>query len=149
MSVRNHCNREVVTVERDAPIRDAVNLMRSDHVGDVVVVEKSDGGHAPVGILTDRDIVVQILAEDVDIDAVNVTDVMSYELVTLPEATTLVDAIWILRENGVRRAPVVDDNGLLTGIITVDDILAVIAEQLTDLVQVIAIEQAREGRERR
>lgn len=149
MSVKDHCNRDVVIVAGSEPVREAVNLMRSQHVGDVVVVEDQNGGHLPVGILTDRDIVVELLASNVDLDAVSIGDVMSFNLVTLSEDTSLMDAIWTLREKGVRRAPVTDKKGFLVGIIAVDDLLGVIAEQLTDLVQLMSIEQAREGRQRR
>ncbi len=149
MSAGEYCNREVVVVEKDEPVRTAVNLMRHYHVGDVVVVEKRDDVQLPLGILTDRDIVVEILAEDVDIDAVNVGDVMSYKLVTVSEDTKLVDTIKLMRDKGIRRLPVTNGQGALVGILTVDDILELVAEQLTDIVGLVRTEQNREIRQRK
>ena len=68
MSAGEYCNRDVVVLDKIAPVREAVNLMRSNHVGGVVVVEKQADMVVPLGILTDRDIVVEILANDVDLD---------------------------------------------------------------------------------
>lgn len=149
MSVAEFCNREVVIVEKTESIRKAIQLMRSYHVGDVIVVEKRNGVTAPVGILTDRDIVVEILAEDVDFDTVNIGDVMSYELVTLDDKTEIMDAIKTLCSRGVRRAPVVDGEGHLVGVLTVDDILSLVAEQLADIAKLITKEQSKESKQRK
>ena len=149
MSIKEYCNREVVIVEKTESIRKAVELMRSYHVGDVIVVEKRNGGTVPVGILTDRDIVIEILAEDVDLDKVSVGDVMSYELVTIDERIELMDAIKLMRSRGVRRAPVVDVEGSLVGIFTVDDVLALVAEQLVDIASLISKEQSKETKLRK
>lgn len=148
MSAGEYCNRDVVIVEKSESIREAINLMRDRHVGDVVVVEMLENATRPVGILTDRDIVVEILAEDVDLDAVNVGDVMSYQLVTVPEDTKLVDAIKIMRGKGVRRLPVVNENNELQGILSVDDILELVVEQLSDVVGLITREISNEEKSR-
>lgn len=141
MSAGEYCNREVVVIDTTGSVREAITLMRSHHVGDVVVVEQRDGERKPVGILTDRDIVLEILAEDVDLDAVNVGDVMSYRLETVDEDVKLLDAIKIMRTKGIRRLPVVSPKGGLIGILVVDDILELISEQLSDLVSLVATEQ--------
>jgi len=148
MSAGEYCNREVIIITKSAPIREAVNLMRTHHVGDVIVVDNRDGSSVPLGILTDRDIVVEILAEDVDIDAVNVGDAMSYELLTVTEDTKLMDAIKLMKTRGVRRMPVVDGQGSLVGILTVDDILELINEQLADIVGLISKERSVERKHR-
>lgn len=148
MSVGEYCNREVVIVAKTEPVREAVKLMRSHHVGDVVVVEKRGELPVPVGILTDRDIVMEILAEGIDLDAVNIGDVMSFDLVTVEENTPFLDAINLMRTRGVRRLPVVDANGGLTGILTVDDILELVTEQLTGVVGLLLKEQAQELKKR-
>jgi CBS domain-containing protein len=118
--------------------------MRTHHVGDVVVVDQEGGEPIPRGILTDRDIVLEILAEDVDLDTVNVGDVMSYDLVTVDEDTSLMDTIKIMREKGVRRMPVVNKKDALVGILTVDDLIELVAEQLTDIVSLISKENRQE-----
>jgi CBS domain-containing protein len=122
--------------------------MRTHHVGDVVVVDREGGEPIPRGILTDRDIVLEILAEDVDLDAVNVGDVMSYDLVTVDEDTSLMDVIKIMREKGVRRMPVVNKKDALVGILTVDDVIELVAEQLTDIVSLISKENRQEQKRR-
>jgi CBS domain-containing protein len=149
MSAGEYCNRDVVIVSKDESVSAAIELMRSHHVGDVVVVETIEETTMPVGILTDRDIVLEILAEGVDLDAVAIVDVMSYELVTVTENTTLIDTIKLMRDKGVRRIPVVNEKGGLEGLLSVDDILELLAEQLTDIISLIGKEQSRESTLRR
>ncbi|MDX1823173.1 MAG: CBS domain-containing protein [Thiohalomonadales bacterium] len=149
MSAGEYCNRDVVIVSKNEPVSEAISLMRSHHVGDVVVVETIEQTTVPVGILTDRDIVLEILAEAVDLDAVTIGDVMSYAVVTVTEKTTLIDTIKLMRDKGVRRIPVVNEKGGLEGLLSVDDILELLAEQLTNIVSLIGKEQARESSSRR
>lgn len=144
MSVGELCNREVIVVNRDEPIREAVRLMRAHHVGDVIVVETKDGHRRPVGVLTDRDVVIELLAADIDIDTVAVGDAMSFELVTAREDDELVDTVARMREYGVRRMPVVDDRGALVGILAVDDIIEIVAEEVSSLAGLIRREREQE-----
>lgn len=148
MSIDELCNREVVVVERDEPVREAVRLMRRHHIGDVIVVEMREGHRRPVGILTDRDIVIELLAAALDLDAVSIGDAMSFDLVTVRESDDLLETIARMRERGVRRVPVVDDAGGLVGILAVDDILELVAEQLSGLVSLISRERTREQQRR-
>lgn len=143
-----YCNRELVIVSRSEPVREAINLMRTRHVGDVIVVDRQGDMLLPVGILTDRDIVVELLAEDVDLDTVSIGDVMSDQLVTIPEDTGLLDSIKYMQTKGVRRLPVIDHQGSLVGIITIDDVLELVAELLRDLATLIQKEQTHEIKHR-
>ena len=149
MSAGEYCNRNVVVVSKTEPVSEAITLMRKHHVGDVIVTEEADQGLVPVGILTDRDIVLEILAEDVDPESVSIGDVMSFELITVTEDTRLIDTIKLMRDKGVRRIPVVNQEGVLQGLLSVDDLLELLAEQLTDIVNLIGKEQSRESRSRR
>ncbi|OGI41616.1 MAG: histidine kinase [Candidatus Muproteobacteria bacterium RBG_16_62_13] len=149
MKVGDACNREVVVVERNASVRDAARLMRDFHVGDLIVVESGEGRRRPVGILTDRDIVVGVLARDVDTESVAVQDVMGGELVTATEDESLLDAVKRMRAAGVRRTPVVDQDGTLIGILTVDDLLDLLSETLSDLTRLVSREISREQRRRK
>ena len=149
MSVGEYCNRDVVIVEKTSPVREAINLMRKNHVGDVVVVEMRENASIPLGILTDRDVVVEILAEDVELDAVNISDVMSAQLVTINEDTKLLDAIKLMSLKGVRRLPVVNEQSELQGILSVDDLLELIVEQLSDIVSLISKEITNEVKSRK
>lgn len=148
MAAGKLCNREVVIVEADASVSEAVKLMRDRHVGDLVVVERRAGQAVPVGMLTDRDIVIEVLAEDVEPESVTVGDIMSASLITAREEDELVDVVARMRSHGVRRIPVVNAQGGLEGILAVDDILELLAEQINGLAGLVTIEQRRE-RERR
>ena len=149
MSAGEYCNRDVVIIKKEASVREAAHMMRNYHVGDVVVVEPREGKkNTPIGILTDRDIVVEILAKDVDLDSVTIADVMSLKLVTVKENTSLLDTLEAMRQHGVRRLPVVDTSGDLAGLITVDDILELFSEQLSKVVALINTEQSREQKQR-
>lgn len=149
MSAGEYCNRDVVVVSKTEQVQEAITLMRNHHVGDVVVVEQAKHGVVPVGILTDRDIVLEILAEDVDLNTVSIGDVMSYELVTVNESNTLIDTLKLMRQKGIRRIPVVNEKGTLEGLLSVDDLLELLAEQLNDLVALISKEQNSESRRRK
>ncbi|HKJ89221.1 MAG TPA: CBS domain-containing protein [Gammaproteobacteria bacterium] len=142
--IGEYCNREVVITERERSIRDAARLMRNHHVGDLVVVERYEGEMIPVGILTDRDLVVEVLAEEVGVDEVTVADVMSAPAALAREEDDLWETLMRMQSWGVRRMPVVSASGTLQGIITVDDLLELFTEYMHDLVKVVTREQERE-----
>lgn len=144
MLVGEVCNREVVIADREITILEAAKLMRKHHVGDVVVTEERDGEQVPVGILTDRDIVVELLAEEVDLNAVNIGDVMSFELVVAKEDNSLLDTIQQMQAKGVRRIPVVNQRGGVVGLLAMDDLVELVSEQLSAVVKLIKTEQSRE-----
>jgi CBS domain-containing protein len=148
MSIGEICNREVVIVERTASVAAAAQLMRQLHVGDLVVVQQAGGQRRPVGILSDRDIVVEVVAQGVACDEVTVGDVMSADLLTAGEDDDLFDTMRGMRQHGVRRVPVVDAAGTLVGILAVDDLLDLLAEQVTGLVGLVS-NQLRHEHERR
>ena len=148
MSVGEVCNREVVIIGSRESILDAARLMREHHVGDVVVVEEREGTRVPVGILSDRDIVIEVLAQDVALNEVDVGDVMSRDLLMAKEGDHILDTIKQMKAHGVRRVPVVKESDALAGILVLDDVLELIAEQLNDLVGLVNSE-LRHERERR
>lgn len=148
MKASEFCNREVVIVEREASVLDAAQLMRTHHVGSVVVVVSEGEQIRPVGVLTDRDIVLEFVAKEVSTTGVAVADAMSFELVTISEDTGLFEAIETMRSRGVRRVPVVNADGHLVGLFASDDALELLAEQLSDLVAVV-VQQRREESSRR
>ena len=122
--------------------------MREYHVGALVVVKESDTGRIPVGILTDRDIVVEIVAKNVDIKELYVGDVMSFDPVTVSESDGISETLKLMRSRGIRRIPVVDDKGTLSGILTIDDFLDLLAEESSDIVKLISHEQELEKESR-
>lgn len=144
MPIGEICNREVVIAQSSNSTLEAAQLMRQHHVGDVVVVEDRDGVRVPVGIVTDRDLVVEITAPELNQTAITVGDIMTPELVTVKEDTGVFEAIQYMRTKGVRRLPVVDDNGGLVGILALDDLLELLAEELFALARLVKREQKKE-----
>lgn len=144
MPVGEICNREVVIVTRQTPVIEAARLMRRYHVGDLVVVDELAGRRRPVGIVTDRDIVIEVVAMEVAPESLCVGDIMSTELATVRETEGVFETIRYMRDKGVRRMPVVDRDGWLQGIVTLDDLLALIAEEMGELARLIRREMHRE-----
>lgn len=149
MPVGEICNREVVIVEPGESTLEAAKLMRQHHVGDVLVVENRNGVRIPSGIVTDRDLVVEILATSLDPAVITVGDIMASEIVSVKEDTGVFEAIQYMRAKGVRRLPVVNDKGGLVGILALDDLLELLAEELLALSALVKYEQKKETTNRR
>jgi CBS domain-containing protein len=141
MDVNLICNHNVATVEKSRSLVEAAALMREEHVGDLIVVEARSNASVPVGILTDRDIVVGVIAKRVAPNDLTVGDAMSRNLLTVREDSSVEFALREMRRYGVRRAPVVRANGDLVGVIAVDDIIQHLAAQLGRLAELIRVEQ--------
>jgi CBS domain-containing protein len=145
MTVGEICTRNVVMAPKTELIVDAAKRMRMSHVGNVVVIETRNGRHVPVGIVTDRDIVVSVVAGDPDhINYLLVSDVMSDDLVTAREHESVEEALRKMEAHGVRRLPIVDTDEMLVGILTLDDVLQYLTGQQSELVALVAKEQRRE-----
>jgi CBS domain-containing protein len=145
MTVGEICTRDVVVSPKTEMIVDAAKRMRTSHVGNLVVIENRNGRHIPIGIVTDRDIVISVVAGDPDhINYLLVSDVMSDELVTAREHDSVEAALKKMEEHGVRRLPIVDADGALAGILTLDDVLQYLTAQQSGLVALVAREQRRE-----
>lgn len=149
MPIGEICNRDVVFVTRSSSILEAARLMRQHHVGDLVVAEERSGMRVPVGLVTDRDLVVEVLAENVDLSTVNVGDIMGAELVTARESDGIYETIQRMRAKGVRHIPVVNSGGGLEGIVAVDDLLSLLADEIMGLANLVVREQTRERTVRR
>lgn len=148
MSAGEICNREVIVIQRDATIVEAAKLMRQFHVGALIVVEKRDGRQIPAGVVTDRDLVVEVVATELDAAVITVGDIMATEVFTIKESTASHEAIEFMRRKTIRRLPVVDESGELTGILTLDDALQLLSEELLDLAKLVRYEQKKETRHR-
>lgn len=149
MLVKDICTLGPATCGRHINILEAARLMREHHTGDLVVIDDPQGERTPAGILTDRDIVVEVLAADLDPATTPVSQVMSSKLVIAGASEDVTDAIERMRLHGVRRMPVVDHDGSLLGIITLDDVLTLHAERGVALAGIVSKEQTRERRNRR
>ncbi len=122
----------VTVVEPETPARVAAQLMRKHHVGAVVVVDAAQGSR-PVGILTDRDLVLALMAEGLDPEVFTAGDIMSVELVRAAPGMDALDAVALMRRHRLRRLVIVDDAGQLTGVVTMEDILALLTREMADL----------------
>ena len=148
MGIGKFCNRNVVCARRDTTIVEAAHLMRRHHIGDLVVVDEMDGGRRPIGIVTDRDIVVEIVSTGLDPNVVKVGDLLFQPLVTVEEHTGYAETVRLMSSRGVRRMPVVNEAGLLVGIVTFDDLLHQLALPLAELSELAIRERRQEAQTR-
>jgi CBS domain-containing protein len=124
---------EAVTAEKGTSIEDLAKTMDEEEVGDVVIVE----GERPVGIVTDRDVALAF-GRGEDLTSMTAEDLMPEGEVRTVSADAEADQLpKRLEEARVRRLPVVDDDGKLVGIVTLDDVVATIGEELDDVASVI------------
>ena len=149
MNVGEICSRIVVVAEGNTPIQHAARLMRDNHIGALVVTEGGAAARRAVGILTDRDLVVEVVAADLDYRKLSVGDIMSERPASVKETATVFETIAHMRSGGVRRLVVVDANERLVGVVAMDDLIPVLAEELSALAQAIKVEQRQEAKRRR
>jgi len=150
MLVRDYCNMNVICCEPDASIAEVAALMRRHHVGDVIVVDnQQEGLRVPLGIVTDRDILVETIALDIDAKLFTAADLMTTPVTTVLEEAGLNEALAIMRGKRVRRLPVVNRAGSLFGILTADDVLNLIASELSMIAGLIVEQTITEGRLRK
>ncbi len=150
MFIRDYCNLNVSCCEPDTPIAEVAGLMRRHHVGDVIVVDhQQQGQRIPLGILTDRDILVETVALDVEARLFTAADLMSTPLTTVQEDASLAEALAIMRGKRVRRLPVVNRAGALFGLMTSDDLLNFLSAELSMLAGLVAEQLVAESRLRK
>ena len=139
MNVRDIASKEVVTAEIDDTVREVSVRMRDARVGSVVVL---DGRGEPIGVVTDRDLVVYVCDPDRDPDTTTANDVMAREVVSVGPGVSVFEAAAVMAEANVRRVPVIDD-GDLVGIVALDDLLPAFVAGLADLSAVVEAESRR------
>ncbi len=144
MRIGEICTREVVYCERHTGIVEVAQLMRRHHVGDVIVADAVGDTLRPVGIVTDRDLAVEVLAQRADPDALTAHDLMSQDLELVREGEHVYDAIVRMREHGVSRLPVIDECDALIGVLTADDVNEFLAEELTLVAGIVPRQIAHE-----
>lgn len=144
MRIGEICTVQAISCTRDETVQGAALLMRKHHVGDLIVVDQPDGERVPVGILTDRDIVVSVIALALDPASLLVGDVMSDDLLVAGEDDDVYETIEKMRFRGIRRVPVVAGSGSLTGIVSVDDLLEFLADEMGELSRIAMHQQTHE-----
>ena len=147
MNVAQLCRRKVVSVRKTDEVVAAARLMREHHVGYIVVIEPDFAGSTvrPVGVLTDRDIVVGIVAKERDPRSLVVGDVMTENPVVVEESDSIAAAVQEMRRIGVRRMPVVGSLGELVGVLSLDEVLDALAGELQNLAGAVRNEQRFES----
>lgn len=136
---------EVAVIGADAELHEAAKLMRDHHVGSVVVIESASTGTLhPIGLLTDRDIVVEVIAEGIDPKKIKVRDIMSHDPITAQHNATLEELINLMRNAQVRRLPIVDERKQLVGFVSFDDLLEKVGTEISSLSQISHHQQKHE-----
>ena len=144
MHVGDICNRSAVIGGPDTSARAAAGLMRRNHVGDVIVVEERGGRAFPIGIVTDRDLVIEVLEKGLDAEACPLRDVMSAPLIVLDTYESIDHGLLRMQAGGVRRAPVVDERGGLVGVLSADELVRVLSDQIGGLAALLDRQRIRE-----
>ena len=147
MDIGRICTRKVATVREADDLTAAAELMREDHVGYLVVVEPGPAGASvkPIGVLTDRDIVVSVVSRQTDPRSLRVGDIMTPHPVVAEEGLSVDSALVQMRKHGVRRLPVVASDGHLVGVVSLDDVLEALAGELQNVVASMRNERLVEG----
>lgn len=149
MPISECCSREVVSCNSDTTLEQAAALMRKHHIGALVVLDRSSEPGQPVGMLTDRDIVIETVAVGLDVPTFTAGDVMSTPLTTVTEDSGFVEALRVMRSRGVRRLPVVNAKGSLVGVVTADDILLILATEISLLARAAGEQRDHEKQARK
>lgn len=144
MRVQDICTHHVAHIVATESLIEAAVMMRERHVGNVIVVENMDGKRRPIGILTDRDIIVAVVAAGLTPETLLVSDVMSKPVYCCGGTQSVFDAIAIMHNQGVRRLPVLDENGSLLGVIAADDAWIALSNQLKVLGEITVRERVAE-----
>lgn len=142
MRIGDICTADVACISPRATVQEAADAMQRCHVGALVVIV--DPQRRPIGVVTDRDIVIKVVAKGMNAQATSVANVMSTGVVTCKETHDVLDAIQRMKANGVRRLPVTREDGQLVGVVAADDILRAITSQLHGLSDAMLQEQMRE-----
>ena len=141
MNLKQFCRNDVIVIEDNKAVQEAAQLMKEEDIGCVIVVANNDpdsaGRKKPIGILTDRDIAINVVANSSDSNKVKVADIMCKAPLTINHNKDVSEAIMMLQDRGVRRAPVLDENENLCGIVTLDDMLVIMVNNLTNLANVV------------
>ena len=143
MKLGNLCCRPPVSVPGNASVSDVVRLMHQERIGAVIVTQAPADQAVVVGIVTDRDIVQAQLAHVADFSQLNTADIMSRDPLVLNEQDDIAEALQRMRTRGVRRAPVITGSGALLGLVSTDDLLAQLAQDLSGLASIVARQSPR------
>lgn len=136
------CQKDVATISRQATLKSASQLMYEKHVGSLIVVEGYQGNQIPCGIITDRDIALAMGSGVYNLENTMVENLMMPDPVCAHRSDGIFEVAIKMKENGIKRVPVVNDMGALCGIISAEDIISLIAAELNQIAS-ISFQQVR------
>jgi CBS domain-containing protein len=138
--------KKVVTVTKDSSVQEAAKLMRKNHIGDVVVVDPKN--NSPVGMITDRDIVMATIALNIPFEGLTVSDIMTEKVITVSQDAGIHEVIKLMRTHGVKRIPVIGAKKALAGIVSRDNVMKYLGDEFS-LIGETYLRQRSKERERR
>ena len=147
MRIADICSERVICISPDATVQQAAALMHDQDVGALIIVP--DGKREPIGIVTDRDVVLRVVATGKDPRATRIAEAMSLSLATCRNNHELLDVLDLMRTRGIRRVPVVDAQTAIIGIVTTDDVIGALSEHVLTLARSVLSEEAIERRRHR
>ncbi|MEO8653240.1 MAG: CBS domain-containing protein [Ramlibacter sp.] len=147
MNIASICQRRVITIEADASLKEAATSMRENHVGALVVVDAVEASRV-TGVVTDRDLAIEVLAGDVDAARISIGQLVNGALVAVAGSASIRDAVTAMDEGGVRRLLVTDADGRVIGFLSSDDLLDAVSSELSGLASALRSGIARENAER-
>ena len=147
MNIASICQRRVITIQADASLKEAATSMRENHVGALVVIDSAEASRV-AGVVTDRDLAIEVLAGDVDTARIQSGQLVNGSLVAVAGSASIQDAVSAMDEGGVRRLLVTDDEGRVIGFLSSDDLLDAVASELSGLANALRSGIARENAER-
>lgn len=148
MNLKEVCQHEVATIRKEQNILEAAKKMRDEHTGSLVVIQPENKYSIPCGIVTDRDILIQLIAQKLPAEKFMVEDIMSNNPICAREEDDVFETIQQMRRKGIRRMPVIDEHQSLIGMIAMDDLLSVIAKELKNLSGIMSQERRQESQNR-
>ncbi|HET6370188.1 MAG TPA: CBS domain-containing protein [Nitrospiria bacterium] len=140
MPIGEFCTKNVVTARGNETVADAAKKMSDNSVGTIIVVDRQA---VPVGMITDRDITVRVVAEGKDPTSTRINEAMSEDPIVLNEERGIFEAVKTMCEQGVRRVPIVDGEGKLSGILSLDDLIMIFGEEMASIAGVVAYGSSR------
>lgn len=144
MNVSDFCERDVVTIESSGTLVDAAKLMRHFHVGYVVITEEKKKKLYPLGIVTDRDVVVEVVATELDPETITVSDIMQQNLFVVQDDADITKTLEMMTDKGVRRLPVVSKKGVLVGVASLESLLIKTADMFENFTKLLINERENE-----
>lgn len=143
MSIKDICNKELITIDKGAHLKEAASIMQRKHVGSLIVTEASDGKRMAAGIITDRDIALS-LASPSKAQDLTVQQIMKANPITVKASEGIYETITKMRKHGIKRVPVVNDDGSLHGIICADDLISLLGDEINTLSKIQEVQVMKE-----